>query len=135
MKFMAICAGVCMVSCGSGKKMLSVSALDGEWAITEVNGQKVEAEQVPFIGFDVEQKRMYGNSGCNRMMGTFEADSLNPGQLKFGAIGSTRMMCPDMETETKVLEALDGTKRFSMKGGIAYLLDENGSKLLTLKKR
>ena len=27
---------------------------------------------------------------------SFEADSLKPGTLKFGQIGSTRMMCPDM---------------------------------------
>ena len=52
---------------------------------------------MPFIGFDVAQKRIYGNSGCNRMMGSFEADSLKPGTLKFGQIGSTRMMCPDMK--------------------------------------
>ena len=37
------------------------------------------------------------------MMGSFEADSLKPGTLKFGQIGSTRMMCPDMKTEQMVL--------------------------------
>ena len=30
--------GALIVSCGSGKNMLSVSSLDGEWNITEVDG-------------------------------------------------------------------------------------------------
>ena len=97
LKFMAVCTGALIVSCGSGKNMLSISSLDGEWNITEVDGQQISTERMPFIGFDVVQKRIYGNSGCNRMMGTFEADSLKPGALKFGQIGSTRMMCPDMK--------------------------------------
>ncbi len=66
--------GASIVSCGSGKNMLSVSSLDGEWNITEVDGQKISTERMPFIGFDVAQKRIYGNSGCNRMMGSFEAE-------------------------------------------------------------
>ena len=37
---MAVCAGALIVSCGSGKNMLSVPSLDGEWNITEVDGQK-----------------------------------------------------------------------------------------------
>ena len=83
LKFMAVCTGALIVSCGSGKNMLSISSLDGEWNITEVDGQQISTERMPFIGFDVVQKRIYGNSGCNRMMGTFEADSLKPGALKF----------------------------------------------------
>ena len=31
LEMMAICAGALIVSCGSGKNMLSVSSLDGEW--------------------------------------------------------------------------------------------------------
>ena len=33
LKMMAVCAGALIVSCGSGKNMLSVSSLDGEWNI------------------------------------------------------------------------------------------------------
>ncbi len=40
LKMMAVCAGALIVSCGSGKNMLSVSSLDGEWNITEVDGQR-----------------------------------------------------------------------------------------------
>ena len=52
LKMMAVCAGALIVSCGSGKNMLSVSSLDGEWNITEVDGQKISTERMPFIGFE-----------------------------------------------------------------------------------
>ena len=135
---MAVCAGALIVSCGSGKNMLSVSSLDGEWNITEVDGQKISTERMPFIGFDVAQKRIYGNSGCNRMMGSFEADSLKPGTLKFGQIGSTRMMCPDMKTEQMVLGALDKVTSFqtvSDKPSVITLCNQDGQPLMTLEKK
>ncbi|WP_455666584.1 META domain-containing protein [Phocaeicola sp.] len=137
-KLMAVFAGALMVSCGSGKNMLSVSALDGEWNITEVDGQKVSTDRMPFIGFDVAQKRIYGNSGCNRMMGSFEADSLKPGALKFGQIGSTRMMCPDMKTEQMVLGALDKVTSFqtvSDQPEVIALCNQDGKPLMTLEKK
>ena len=40
LKMMAVCAGALIVSCGSGKNMLSVSSLDGEWNITEVDDKR-----------------------------------------------------------------------------------------------
>ena len=138
LEMMAICAGALIVSCGSGKNMLSVSSLDGEWNITEVDGQKISTERMPFIGFDVAQKRIYGNSGCNRMMGSFEADSLKPGTLKFGQIGSTRMMCPDMKTEQMVLGALDKVTSFqtvSDKPSVITLCNQDGQPLMTLEKK
>ena len=138
LKMMAVCAGALIVSCGSGKNMLSVSSLDGEWNITEVDGQKISTERMPFIGFDVAQKRIYGNSGCNRMMGSFEADSLKPGTLKFGQIGSTRMMCPDMKTEQMVLGVLDKVTSFqtvSDKPDVITLCNQDGRPLMTLEKK
>lgn len=135
---MAVFAGALIVSCNSGKNMLSLSALNGEWNITEVEGQKIAAGKLPFIGFDVAQKRIYGNSGCNRMMGTFEADSLKPGVLKFGQIGSTRMMCPDMKTEQLVLGVMDKVASYqtvSDKPEVIALCNQDGKPLLVLEKK
>ena len=74
-KMTAVCASaLILASCGGSKNMLTLSSLNGEWNITEVDGQKITDKKMPFIGFDVAQKRIYGNSGCNRMMGTFDAD-------------------------------------------------------------
>ncbi|WP_455674228.1 META domain-containing protein [Phocaeicola sp.] len=134
-----LCAGALIVtSCGGGKNMLTLSSLNGEWNITEVDGQKISAGKAPFIGFDVAQKRIYGNSGCNRMMGTFEADSLKPGVLSFGQIGSTRMMCPDMKTEQSVLGALGKVKSYetvSDEPEVIALCAADGQQVMKLEKQ
>lgn len=133
-KMTAVCASaLILASCGGSKNMLTLSSLNGEWNITEVDGQKITDKKMPFIGFDVAQKRIYGNSGCNRMMGTFEADSLTPGALSFGPIGSTRMACPDMQTEQMVLNALNKVKSYetvSDQPEIIALCSEDGKKIV-----
>ena len=134
LKMMAVCAGALIVSCGSGKNMLSVSSLDGEWNITEVDGQKISTERMPFIGFDVAQKRIYGNSGCNRMMGTFDVNA-KPGSLELGAMASTRMMCPDMTTEKNVLSALAQVKGYKKAGKEKmYLCNASNRPVVVLEK-
>ena len=108
--FLSIAAvGVLLVmgSCGAGNKTVSVADLSGEWNIVEINGEKVTAESVPYLGLDMDAKRLYGNAGCNRIMGSLEYDSVCPGKIHFGSVAATRMMCPDMETEQKVLAALE----------------------------
>ena len=138
-KMTAVCASaLILASCGGSKNMLTLSSLNGEWNITEVDGQKITDKKTPFFAFNVAQKRTYGTSGCNRMMGTFEADSLTPGALSFGPIGSTRMACPDMQTEQMVLNALNKVKSYetvSDQPEIITLCSEDGKKMLTLQKK
>ena len=106
--FVSICvagAALAMSSCRSVEKAVPVSSINGEWNIIEVNGSKVapgESRTLPFIAFDTATGRVSGNSGCNRMMGTFDVNA-KPGSLELGAMASTRMMCPDMTTEKMYL--------------------------------
>ena len=83
----------------------------------------------------MKEKRVYGNAGCNRMTGSFEIDSLHPGKIQFGQIGTTRMMCPDMETESKVLQALDNVTGYTETDQGLSLTDAEGKALMTLEKR
>ena len=101
-------AGVWMTACGSSKQAAQAIDLTGEWNIVAVNGEKVQAANMPYIGLDMKGKKVYGNAGCNRMTGTFEADSLQPGKISFGQVGTTRMMCPDMDTPVISLNDLAG---------------------------
>ena len=130
-----LCAGIGMTACGSGKQAVQAIDLTGEWNIVTVNGDTIKAENTPYLGLDMAEKRLYGNAGCNRMMGTFEADSLQPGKIKFGQIGTTRMMCPDMDTESKVLQALNSVQGYTETGQGIALTDAEGNAVLTLKKR
>lgn len=130
-----LCAGIGMTACGSGKQAVQTIDLTGEWNIVTVNGDTIKAENTPYLGLDMAEKRLYGNAGCNRMMGTFEADSLQPGKIKFGQIGTTRMMCPDMDTESKVLQTLNNVKGYAGTEEGLVLTDTEGNTLMTLEKR
>ena len=141
-----MCLGVMIASCGSSKKTACPASLNGEWNIVEVEGKTISPENeqpVPVIGFDFEAKRIYGNSGCNRMMGTFTVDSLKPGVLHFGPIAGTRMACPDMTTEQSVLGALEKVNSFEViscdkKEDAACkvaLCDKDGNKVVVIEKK
>lgn len=133
-------------SCSSSKKALTAGSLNGEWSIIEVDGQRITPatqQHTPFIGFDYAQKRIYGNSGCNRMMGTFSIDSLKPGMINFGPVAGTRMACPDMTVEQKVLAALEGVRAYELvdcnnnttDSCKISLRDSNGRQLILIERR
>ena len=104
----------CNVFVRSVEKAISLSSINGEWNIIEVNGSKItpgESKSLPFIAFDTATGRVSGNSGCNRMMGSFDVNA-KPGSLELTGMASTRMMCPDMTTENNVLNAFAQVKGY-----------------------
>ena len=119
--FVSICmagAALAMSSCRSVEKAIPLSSINGEWNIIEVNGSKIalgESRTLPFIAFDTATGRVSGNSGCNRMMGSFDVNA-KPGSLELTGMASTRMMCPDMATEKNVLSALAQVKGYKKAG-------------------
>ncbi len=135
-KYFAAAALACtLMSCGTGKKSVAVVDFTGEWNIVEVNGEKVSVENAPFLGFDKDGHRLYGNAGCNRLMGSFELDTLNAGKVKFGQVAATRMMCPDMTLEQNVLEALNKVAGYETVGEDVALNDAEGKQVILLQKR
>lgn len=107
-----------MTSCSSTEKALPLSSINGEWNIVEINGAKVHpdaSQTLPFIAFDTNAGRVYGNSGCNRMMGSLKLDT-KPGTVDFGALATTKMACPDMVMEKNVLNALEQVKHYKKAG-------------------
>lgn len=116
-KILSICmAGVLLglSSCASTKNVAEISSVDGEWNIIEIDGATVvpaPRQPFPFISFNIQTGMVYGNSGCNRLTGTFDVKA-KPGILNLHMLGSTRMACPDMTVENKVLAALGRVKRY-----------------------
>lgn len=119
--FVSLCMASALIglsSCGSTKNAATLSSIGGEWNIIEVNGTSVvpaPGQEFPFIGFDTKNGKVYGNSGCNRMMGSFDVNA-KPGTISLGAMGSTRMACPDMTVENNVLSALAQVKKYKKLG-------------------
>lgn len=116
---------------------VKLSVLNGEWKIKEVNGEAVPSgmEKQPFIAFDVKKKSIHGNAGCNLINGGFETKTTNARSISFPGVASTMMACPDMETESKIMKALNEVKSFDvLSGGGIGLYDANGGLVLVLEK-
>lgn len=130
-----MCAGVWMASCSENKSAMTLAELAGEWTIVNVAGEKADGASQAFIGLDIEGKRLYGNAGCNRVMGAIELDSTKNGSIIFTKVGSTRMMCPDMDLETKVMAALGKVAGYEKAAeGLAFV-DAEGKEVMTLARR
>ena len=108
----------------------------GEWLIVEVDSVPVEAfhsENVPYIGFDDRDHRVWGCSGCNRLLGTYTADA-STGQIDLSGMGSTKMLCADMQLEDAVMRALARVARYeALEDGCIGLYDNEGRRAMKLK--
>ncbi len=110
----ALVALFVVCACQSKKEDTPLSALNGEWNIVKIDGSAIATSsdrEIPYIVFDTATGQLYGFSGCNRMMGSFNKDA-QPGDLQLEPINSTRMACPDMAVEQSVLGALAKVKHF-----------------------
>ncbi|MCI7688248.1 MAG: META domain-containing protein [Prevotella sp.] len=135
--FYAAMAAALLASCSTSQKATSLTALNGEWNIEKIEGKAIDkslSENEAFLGFDTAKKSVYGCTGCNRLTGSFDIDSNNV--LDLSKMGSTRMMCKDMTTETMVLGALQKVKTFKVdKKGNLLLTNEKGNTIIELTKK
>lgn len=95
--------------------------INGEWTIYSVRGNVVTGEERPYITFDLEAKRFYGNNGCNYVNGDLEVGK--DGALHLGNMISTMKMCSDAEFEYLINLALDAVTAYSarVEGPITFL--------------
>lgn len=133
---MAVVGVVMLGGCNASKKV-TMADMNGEWTIVSLRGEALAGDgEEPYIGFDSQDGKVYGNSGCNRLMGSFDTKAAS-GNLNLGALASTRMMCPEMDVEQRVLSALGEVRHYKRTGdGEFTLYGEDGSTpLVVLHKR
>ena len=88
-----------------------------------------------FIEFNIAEKRLHGNAGCNLINGAFQVDDENPSAISFPQVISTMMACPDMEVEGRVLKALNSVQSFGkLAGGGIGLYDADNNLVMVLVK-
>lgn len=122
-------------SCSNSKT--NVQQLEGKWNITEVNGEAISTqENTPFMEFNMAEKKIHGNAGCNIFNTSLETDANDISALKIAQGISTMMACPDMETESKILQAMTTVR--AVKAGTdanqMLLVDEAGKTVFVLSK-
>lgn len=122
-------------SCSNSKT--NVQQLEGKWNITEVNGEAISTqENTPFMEFNMAEKKIHGNAGCNIFNTSLETDANDISALKIAQGMSTMMACPNMETESKILQAMTTVR--AVKAGTdanqMLLVDEAGKTVFVLSK-
>jgi putative lipoprotein len=101
---------------------------DARWTLAELGGSAVESgpgESIPFLDFDLEELRVSGSGGCNRVTGSFETAGA---AMRFGPLATTLMACPEpvMQREAVFLAALAKTTGIVLEGGRLTLLGDEG---------
>ncbi len=139
MKKWFLAAGIVAALCtGCIKRSDTIAQLNGEWVITLVDGTKPDSKITPWIGFDIAQKRLYGNLGVNHVVGTLDTE-VKPGMIDFSQLGLTRMMGPseEMAVEKQVTEALGKviSYRVTDHGNRVDMYDDHGTRVLELQRR
>jgi len=93
----------------------TISLGDTIWRVVELEGTPVDGEGAPNLVFDLEESRVAGFTGLNRLMGTF---SLAQDELRFGALATTLMAGTDtaMDHERRFLDALGRVTSYRLDG-------------------
>ncbi len=101
-------------------------SINGEWTIYSVRGNVVTGEERPYITFDLQAMRFYGNNGCNYINGDIIVGK--DGALKLDNMISTMKMCGDAEFEYVINLAVSDVRAFSAReeGPITFLDLLNG---------
>lgn len=123
-----------LLSCSEAKT--DVKKLDGKWSIAEVKGEKILKEMLPQMNFNMAEKKLNGNAGCNVFNTSIVLDDNDISSIIIQPAATTMMACPDMATEDLILKAMGDVK--AVKAGQSesemLLVDDAGNVLLVLSK-
>ncbi|MCD7978282.1 MAG: META domain-containing protein [Tannerellaceae bacterium] len=127
---------VCGVMSACSNHKADAKKLDGRWNIKSVNGDEIVAERTPFLEFDINEGKLHGNAGCNVVNSAIMLDDKDNSAIIVERGVTTMMACPDLETEDRVLRALEHVSHVKegSNDNEMYLTDNSGTVLLVLTK-
>lgn len=93
------------------------------WALVQLGDKPVtisEGGREAYIALNSADGSVVGHAGCNRISTKYKQSGA---QLSFGDVIATRMFCPDMPTETALLDAMKATAGWRITGSQLDLLN------------
>jgi heat shock protein HslJ len=129
------------VGCKTTAKLnVTFADLNGEWNVVNINGIAPTGENKPYIGIDSSTERLFGNAGCNRIMGQVDYPNTKKNNIRFINVATTRMACPDMSGEQTLVKLLNEVSRFEVQGTTlpvqkVVLFGMNGKPVITLERK
>lgn len=98
------------------------------WRLASVDGESPPTPRegnTPHLIFQ-DDGQVRGHTGCNILKGAY---GQSDGQVRFLAMGATRMACPEAEAEAAFVGAMRDTRAMEIKGRKLYLRSADGSTL------
>lgn len=92
-------------------KRQNLDLLNGPWVVKELNGVNVTDKNVRLV-IDIQMLTVNATSGCNIINGVVNIDPSKDFAVQFEDLKSSNNVCPNIETETKVLLALEETDTY-----------------------
>ena len=121
--FIAIFFGACSLK--KGVEVENISLENSKWELISLNQKEIKkVEKVANINF--EKERVFGNLGCNNFFGAYK---LNKNSLEIGQVGSTMMMCQNMQTEQDFAKVLQDVKTYKIDKNSLVFFDENSKEI------
>lgn len=78
------------------------------WVMEEMTGVELKKENLlkglPMFELNLREMKFSGHAGCNQIFGGIE---VKVNKIRFENLASTKMACPDMTVEQKVIQALN----------------------------
>ena len=136
--FIALTFGIVLTACSSMKKSLHPNAnIKGtNWSVASIiskDGNQLlypSGDHVPTFSVAEDGKSISGFAGCNRYSGPVTIKDFT---IEFGAIVATRMFCAESANiENAMLNILQDTKKYTVKGEQLVFVDDNNNIIATL---
>ena len=102
------------------KSRAAVSLTGHTWQLVKLMGQDIAAEGESFTITFNEDGRLNGVGSCNRLFGDYTATA--DGKIEVGQLGSTRMMCPDVERENRYFMTIGEATAYEIDGQTLMLI-------------
>ena len=107
--------------CNFASRSREVKPLAGtEWHLVQIMGLDVDKAADSYNLLFSTDGKVSGGGDCNRLMGSYKTDDKRA--LDFGALASTRMMCPDQQSEDEFMDMLGRVTHYEMDGDMMLLL-------------
>jgi heat shock protein HslJ len=129
MRIMTLLPVVLLAACALDAQSPKSEPLLGqsEWRMIEMDGQPSLGQSVVTLSLDMDQLKLSGSGGCNRLFGNFRLDGE---VVKVGPVGLTKRFCvrPNgvMEQESRYVRILQAVDRFHLSGDTLTADGENG---------
>ena len=121
-------------ACSSGGSNTDKAEIAGtEWLLESMNGKTVtppDGKNVTLI-LDAVTGKLSGKSTCNSYFGSYKLDG---SLISFSEIGSTNMMCDEMQVEIDYISTLKTVEMYSLKSG-KLNLSSSSAVVLEFKKK